>query len=397
VRELRTPVVVACALFVACCSLPWVGLWDPNGIADTGLYSLYGGRMADGLIPYRQFFVEYPPGALVALVLPALPGGHYAMWFKLEQLVFGLGTMVCLGSILSSLGCTRRTAWTALGIAAVTPALLGPIAINAFDFWPALLTTGALAALLRDRRRLAFALFGCATAAKLFPAALLPVLLLYVVRRYGRERLRECVVAYGAAVAVFFVPFAIAAPGGIWFSTRVQLQRGLQLESLGASLLVAAHHLGLYHVAYTPNLPYAQLSGALATAVGAITSVVLAAAVVYVFARFRRTDATGADLVLAATATLTAVIVFAKVLSPQYLVWLVPLVAASWTRTRWAAVLLPALALTQIWVPDRFRALQSLEWPTWVLLARNLVLVALLAGLVAAIRTPRTVPPPAHP
>src|SRR5215468_6401111 len=37
---------------------------------DMSLYSLYGHRIADGQAPYRDFRLEYPPGALPLFVVP---------------------------------------------------------------------------------------------------------------------------------------------------------------------------------------------------------------------------------------------------------------------------------------------------------------------------------------
>ena len=39
---------------------------------DVPLYQSFGDRMADGEVPYRDFRVEYPPGALPAFLLPSL-------------------------------------------------------------------------------------------------------------------------------------------------------------------------------------------------------------------------------------------------------------------------------------------------------------------------------------
>ena len=41
-------------------------------IVDTPVYESYGDAMERGQVPYRDFAVEYPPGALPVFVVPAL-------------------------------------------------------------------------------------------------------------------------------------------------------------------------------------------------------------------------------------------------------------------------------------------------------------------------------------
>jgi hypothetical protein len=79
-----------------------------------------------------------------------------------------------------------------------------------------------------------------------------------------------------------------------------------------------------------------------------------------------------------------------KVLSPQFLIWLIPVIPLVRGRRGLAAstLLAAALVLTQLWFPYRywqlalhFGALQS-----WLVLARDLVLVALLVVLASSLR-----------
>jgi hypothetical protein len=82
-------------------------------------------------------------------------------------------------------------------------------------------------------------------------------------------------------------------------------------------------------------------------------------------------------------------VAFDKVLSPQYLIWLVPFVALVRGRRGLATgfLLLVALGLTQTWFPWNYFALalrHESPW-SWLLLARDLVLV----GLTAALAWPR--------
>src|SRR5581483_4438559 len=110
-----------------------------------------------------------------------------------------------------------------------------------FDLWPALLVSAALAALLSGRDRLGFGVLALGVAAKIYPGVLLPLALAWTWRRRGR---REALVGVGAFLAVLaacVLPFAAAGPSGMAHSLGRQLSRPLQIESLGAGFLLAAH------------------------------------------------------------------------------------------------------------------------------------------------------------
>jgi hypothetical protein len=97
-------------------------------------------------------------------------------------------------------------------------------------------------------------------------------------------------------------------------------------------------------------------------------------------------------LLLASAAAVTAFVAFNKVLSPQYVTWLVPLVPAAGFAA--AGVLVVVLALTRLeW--DRFASPHGTvhhwgEVLSWWILVRDLVLVALFALLVLKLRAVAT-------
>ena len=88
--------------------------------------------------------------------------------------------------------------------------------------------------------------------------------------------------------------------------------------------------------------------------------------------------------------------VLGKVFSPQFLLWLVPLVALLGGSLALAGCLAVAAAivLTRAYFPDHWVGVIQLEaGPTWYLVARDLVLLGLLSLLVVALaRTPYRVP-----
>src|SRR5206468_340512 len=118
---------------------------------------------------------------------------------------------------------------------------VGPISLNTYDLFPAALTVGALAALLRRRDLLAFGLLGLAVSAKLYPLVLVPPAAAYLWTVAGRRRVLQSLLVLCVVAALVVAPFALLAPGGLWDSFHAQSSRGLQIESLGGAVLLAAH------------------------------------------------------------------------------------------------------------------------------------------------------------
>ena len=89
-----------------------------------------------------------------------------------------------------------------------------------------------------------------------------------------------------------------------------------------------------------------------------------------------------------AAACTCAFVAFDKVLSPQYLLWLIPLVPLVRGRRGLLAtgLLAAALVLTQVWFPQRYFDYALHFRLAGVVLARDLVLVALVAVLALPAR-----------
>ncbi|HYZ76260.1 MAG TPA: glycosyltransferase 87 family protein [Gaiellaceae bacterium] len=382
-------VALAVCVFAAAWAALHLDLYSHYQIRDTPVYRYYGESILHGDVPYRDFDVEYPPASLPAFVLPALgsPSGHaYRTRFDLLMLFCGFGMLAAMAAALAALGADALRAGTALAFAAVAPLALGSVMLSRYDLWPAALAAAALAALCAGRHRLSLAVLGLAVAAKIYPAVLAPLFVVHVWRRRGP---REAAVAAGLGVAVLaaiYAPFAVLSPSGVWHSVVEQTTRPLQIESLGSAVLLAAHHLFGLGLTVETSHGSQNLAGSLPDAVGAAEIALLFGGLAALWLWFARRPRDTETLVRASAAAVCLFVAFGKVLSPQYMIWLLPLVplVRGLSGLLAGAILGATLVLTQLWFPDQYWDLVFTfgGYESALVLARDLVLLALLAVLV---------------
>jgi uncharacterized membrane protein len=292
---------------------------------------------------------------------------------------------------LRALGASLERTAAALLFFALAPLALGSVILYRYDLWPAALTVAGLAAILARRERLGFAALGLGIAAKAFPAVALPPALAYLWRTRGRREALVCLGWSAAVTAIAIVPFLAVSPDGVWNSVERQTTRPLQIESLGSAVLIAAHHVGGLALTVVTSRGSQNLDGSLPDAIGSASSALLVAVLLLLWLAAARGPATPDRLVRYTAASLAAFVALGKVLSPQFLIWLIPVVPLVRGRRGVAASALLGLALllTQVWFPIRYFDLVALDQvPSWVLLVRDLVLLALLAVLSAPAREP---------
>lgn len=363
--------------------MPDGGLLRAARYRDVHLYQGFADAVFDGRVPYRDFFLEYPPGALAVFLPPALAGdAHYNAAFKVLMALCGVATIFLVALILARLGVSAGRLWTAVLLLAVAPTALGPISLNTYDAWPALLTVATLFLLLAGSPLVALTLLGVAFAAKVYPVVLLPLALVFLWLRAGRDVVLRAFAAFVAAAAVIVVPFLALAPHGLAESFRAQAARGLQVESLGGSLLAVADRLGLYDATVlhrtAPAISY-ELVGSLPDAVAVLSSIAQIVAVLLVAALYLRARNGSWLLAVSFAAAIAGFLAFTRFFSPQYLVWLVPFVVflepVAWVLT---AV---ALVLAQIWF-FHYSDVFALGGYVWLVFARD-VLVFVVFVLAA--------------
>lgn len=319
----RTWIVLALAVAALLASLV-LYMHGPNVHGDQSLYDRYAWDFWAGRPPFRSLPAEYPLLALLPFsltILPPLPD---------FVSVFALWMLVLLATGLLVLA--RRESPRVAEVCAVYVALgAWATVLGRYDLVPAAVTVGALWAAQARRFGPAYALLAAGALLKLYPAVLLPMVAIEHWRALGGRPLRSLpprAVLAGAGLfcALVVAGFAVAFlvdPAGWLGPFTYNARRPLQLESAPASLLWASGLLG-FAVAPDKSFGSDNLVGSVDGAIGLAAQVALVAGLVWVYWSQARGKL---GLTRAVVAGLLVVICTGRVLSPQYLIWVLPLLA----------------------------------------------------------------------
>ncbi|MEA2179628.1 MAG: hypothetical protein QOG77_2925, partial [Solirubrobacteraceae bacterium] len=145
-------------------------------VNDFFVYTGYADLLRDGMLPFRDFGFEYPP--LAALPMLAMPS---AFWFGVIMLVSSLVAQFCAARLAGGRG--ELVAW----LLVAQPILIGASLRTHFDALAVAFMLAGLALVIADRPVLGLSVLGLATMTKLFPAVLVPGVLLWLLARH-RDR-----------------------------------------------------------------------------------------------------------------------------------------------------------------------------------------------------------------
>ncbi|WP_069771234.1 glycosyltransferase family 87 protein [Streptomyces sp. LUP30] len=334
-----------------------------------------------GAFPASDVTWQYPPAAALAILSPAaLPFLGYASAFFVLAFLADLAVLVPLLHTGLHSGRSLRGAWTwVTGVP-----LLGPTVYARYDVMVTAVAVAALVAGVRRPRTMG-ALTGFAALLKGWPVLLLA----------GAVRRRAWGAAAVTALALCAVS-ALALPGAFAFLAS-QRDRGVEVESVAGLALHAARHLGwpgevLFRYG---SLEFAgPYTGLVSDVALGLTALACGWLLLWRLTARRLTAHTLAE------AAFTAVLLFtvtSRVISPQYLVWLIGLAAVclcfeAGRMTAPAALVLAAAAVTGLEFPLCFAdVVASTPLGVALMFWRNGLLVA--AALTAAVRLWRSTAP----
>lgn len=372
-------------------------------IADRRATTIEGLRVRPGegaRLPHRDFSVEYPPLMWLAILPPALLADSlpayrlsFGLWMSLVALA-GVGWSWRLRRRLAPGERFAETARTAL------PLLLGlgPILAVRFDILPAVLTLLAAERAVAQKPVQAGLALGAGAACKIYPIILAPVLVAAWLGAGGGERwrrVRGLLVGLGASLAVLLGPFLWLAGSGLRADLSLHSLRPLQIESVLATPFFYQAASYSFHAFGGANLaaPGADVVAGLSPVLSA-GALALTLVMIYLRARTGFNQAVIHGCVLALLACLCT----AKVLSSQYLTWLIPFLCVRLDHEpRWLRPgIVLAMILGQIWYPLLWPAVVQLRPAAIALVvARNGLMTTLFVGMVVVLLPRRAEAAPA--
>jgi Glycosyltransferase family 87 len=287
-----------------------------------------------------DYVFEYPPGvALPAYGLARLADTRLE-FFALNAATLLLAAIAVAWALARALVALRRPRERLL-LYVASPSLV-VFALHTWDLWSVAPAAGGLAAAASGRRRLAGALFGLGAAVKWWPA-LLVVLLLFgpwsgkassgTRGRWRWERIAPAAIAAGVW-ALVQVPALIVSPSNWWASIAVHLRRPPNIDGFYGVLAWLGKTIA----------PSSLWGEPFTLAVGVLGAAGLLAGVAYIARRLDRGSLTPGD------AALGLVVVFmltSKVVSPQFILWLLPVAVIS--TTSWSRLLAVEIPNIGVW------------------------------------------------
>ena len=323
-----------------CATGDWTGSKQYTHMCYSDVVPLWSDERLDiGGVPYRDTSVEYPvlTGGFMWLTAELTRGLHALENDWTEVVLFGVLTSLLLA--LCGLVVTAATAMTGRGrpydaaLFALSPLLV----FHAFSNWDLLamaLASAALWAWSRDRPVAAGVFIGLGTAAKLYPIFLLVPLLVLAVRTRRYTSALWAVAAAATAWLTVNLPIAMAYHDGWWAFYKFSEDRPAERSSAWAVLKTLADS------GSNPSDSVYWVPPGAAVALAVIAGVLV---VIWLGLSAPRKP----RLAQLAFLAVLAFLLTTKVWSPQYSLWLVPLLALA--RPRWRLALVWQFVEIAVW------------------------------------------------
>ena len=219
---------------------------------------------------------------------------------------------------------------------ACTFALLvtGPLLTEHYDLFPAVLSLFALYASARGWHKVSGIVLALGTMAKIYPVILAPLFLVRYICDRDYQHLRDAMLSFAITATLVVLPCVLIDIAGFREFISYHMERGIHMESTYASFLLIGEKLRLTTVGKEMSHGswniVSPATGVLAN-LSSVLMLISVAALCWSYARMLRRGGYSSPLFdgrLAshAVAMILVLLLTSKIFSPQYLIWLYPLI-----------------------------------------------------------------------
>ncbi len=340
------------------CYSDWTALYGARGLAE------------NPWAPFTTADFEYPVlmsvvAAVTAAIIPGALAGDGAVYFGVN---FLFGYLLWVVTVLLTAKTARWRPWDA-AMVAVAPGIVFAGSIN-WDIWAVALLAAAMYAASRGRPVWTGVFIGLGAAMKLYPLFLLGALLILTIRDKSYRRFATVIAAAAGSWLLVNLPLMLGNWAAFEKFYAFSSERGASWSSVWHVWNLVAERTG--------NEPLdADTVGLLATG-----GFALSCAAIFLFGILSKNRPRLAQLMFLIVA---AFILFNKVYSPQFVIWLIPLLALA--NPRWLGfVVWQAIEVAHFWAVWMLLARYSTQdWPAGHKMDETVYVYAVVAHMFAVL------------
>lgn len=303
-----------------------------NNWEDVEHYYAQFQMLVEGSVPYKDFVFEYPPLMLLFISIPGIIPGNidvYCTIFFCISVMFYILTTYYIFRILDKFEINNKIASIVI---VLTLLLIGVRVLLRNDIFAMFFVISSIYYYCEKRYELSFVLLSLGVMTKIFPIILaLAFVIPFIADKKIISVAKYTIISIGICFLIS-LPFIILDSNSAFAYLTYHSDRGLQVESVASSIIL---FINLFvHIA-DPSSGYGsinisgQIPDTIAIVIVPLTIILLITFSVLCLYKYNKAKSVDPNrtVILAGTTMMLILVVFNKVFSEQYMLWIMLLVA----------------------------------------------------------------------
>jgi len=298
-------------------------------------YFPYANALVSGVLPYEPYNGlrwEYPPLAYLFMVIPRLFTSDPFVYTLIYIFMVLIVTLIGLWLIRKIAMKHDKNAKILMLAYTASVLFLVSFYFDRFDVIVAVITIAAIYLYTEKKYYWAFALLSIGMFIKLYPGLLFPFFLIPIFANRDFKLGIRCLSVFIVTSILLIMPFMLMSPDTYLSFITYHTNRGIQIESVFASLALVMEILGLTSTQTISSYGSFNLEGGITGVMSAISfPLIIVSLILFAFVYYKKCKTSndmdwGYKMVpMASLVVILVFILFNKVFSAQYMIWIVGL------------------------------------------------------------------------